>query len=321
MQPRIHLALDFGGTKLAAALIDLTDGSILAEERCLTPSAQGAQACVNAMLDLGDRLMEQAMQQRWPVAAAGISFGGPVSRDRTTCVKSQHVTGWDQYPMVDIVQKHYRLPADMDNDANLAALGSWYYDANHQPENFFYVQASTGIGGGLVLGRKLYRGGGIAAEIGHFFVEGNTIPCVCGNTGCLETLCAGWGLAALGQEVYQRNPHSQYWQEHPLHNPAELTAESVIAAARGGDRPMRELVGRCFTSFGIALSHAIALTDVEQVILGGGLFRSHDVLFPILLPVIERHLPPYMKGRCAVKPSTLNGRETLLGAALLSIAD
>jgi glucokinase len=302
-------------------LIDTSNGSILAEERCPTPSAEGAQACVDAMLNLGDHLMEQTKALNLTVSAVGISFGGPVSRDRKTCVKSQHVSGWDQYPMIATIENHYHLPAAMDNDANLAALGSWYYDANHQPENFLYVQASTGIGGGLVLERKLYRGSGMAAEIGHFLVEGNQRPCVCGNIGCLETLCAGWGLAEMGREVLQQHGTTAYWQMHPLADPVNLTAEQVLTAARNGDAPMLALVERCFTSFGIALSHAIALTDVEQVILGGGLFRSHDVIFPILLPVIERHLPPYMQDRCQVKFSTLNGRETLLGAALLSITE
>jgi len=311
------LAFDFGGTKLAAALIRPADGMILAEERCATPSAQGAQACVQAMLSMGDRLLERMPTDDDAPCGVGISFGGPVSSDRRTCVKSQHVSGWDTFPMIDLVEAHYQLPARMDNDANLAALGSWYYDAQHLPENFFYVQASTGIGGGLVLNRRLYRGGGVAGEMGHFLVEGNQRPCVCGNTGCLETLCAGWGIVQQAREVLQTTPIGQ-WQTALIPDLETMSAKQVIQAAIGGNDLLLALLQRSFTSFGIALSHVIAITDVEMVILGGGIFRARELLGPFVLSAAEKHLPPYMQKRCRIAFSTLEGRETLLGAALLS---
>jgi len=304
------LVFDFGGTKLAAAIIEAKTGTIIKEERTSTPATQGAETCVQSMLKMGDCLND-GQQFR----GIGISFGGPVTRDRQHCVKSQHVTGWDNCPLIQIFEDHYQLPAAMDNDANLAALGSWFYDAHQKPENFLYVQASTGIGGGLVLGRKLYRGAGIAGEFGHIIVEGNQRTCMCGNIGCIETICAGWGIAKQAKEILSTsNPHP-FWKNSPL---AQITAKNVFDSIRAGDDAMKTMIDEAFTHFGVALSNAVALVGVEQVILGGGIFQSSDILAPIILPVVGQNLPPYMKGSCQISFSTLAGRETLLGAALLT---
>ena len=306
----LALVFDFGGTKLAAAVIDVKTGGIIKEERASTPAKQGAEACVQSMLKLGDRL--NAGQK---LHGIGISFGGPVTRDRQYCVKSQHVAGWDNYPLIQTFEDHFQLPSAMDNDANLAALGSWVYDAHQKPENFLYIQASTGIGGGLVLKRKLYRGAGIAGEFGHFTVEGSQRACVCGNIGCMETYCAGWGITNQAKEILSTtNPHP-FWKTIPL---AKITAKNVFDSIRAGDDTMKTMIEEAFTHFGVALSNAIALVGVEQVILGGGVFQSTDILAPIVVPIVEQNLPPYMKGSCPISFSTLAGRETLLGAALLT---
>ncbi|MCD4751934.1 MAG: ROK family protein [Anaerolineaceae bacterium] len=306
----LALVFDFGGTKLAAAIIEVKTGSIIKEERTTTPATQGAEACVQSMLKLGDSLND-GQQFR----GIGISFGGPVTRDRQHCVKSQHVAGWDNYPLTQTFKEHYQLPAAMDNDANLAALGSWVYDAHLEPDNFLYIQASTGIGGGLLLGRKLYRGAGIAGEFGHFTVEGNQHACVCGNIGCMETICAGWGITKQAKEILSTsNPHP-FWKNIPSD---QITAKNVFDSIRAGDDAMKIMINEAFTHFGVALSNAVALVGVEQVILGGGIFQSSDILAPIVVPPVDQNLPPYMKGSCQISFSTLAGRETLLGAALLT---
>ena len=309
-QQKPVLVFDFGGTKLAAACINLENGTILEEVRADTPAAQGAQACVEAMLKLGDSL-----KQNHHFRGIGISYGGPVTKDRQHCVNSQHIAGWENYPLIEVVEEHFHLPAAMDNDANLAALGSWVYDAQQVPDHFLYIQASTGIGGGLVLNRQLYRGAGIVGEFGQFTVEGNTYPCVCGNVGCMETICAGWGIVARAKERMAITPPHPFWAAIA---PEEISAKLVFDSIRAGDLVMKAMIEEAFTHFAIALSNAIALVGVEQAILGGGIFRSADILASIIVPTIDQHLPPYMKGSCQVSFSTLAGRETLLGAASLT---
>jgi len=304
------LVFDFGGTKLAAAVIDVRNGNILQEVRCATPAAQGAPACVEAALKLGDEL-----NQGQAFRGVGISYGGPVTKDRQHCVNSQHIAGWENYPLIQVFEDHFQLPVVMDNDANLAALGSWAYDAHQKPDHFLYIQASTGIGGGLVLNRQLYRGSGNVGEFGHSTVENNHYPCVCGNIGCMETICAGWGITAQAKEALAAAQPHPFWRKIPADT---ISAKLVFDAIRAGDLVMKTIIADAFTHFAVGLANAITLVGVEQVILGGGIFQSTDILAPIVVPTVENNLPPYMRNSCEVGFSTLKGRETLLGAAMLA---
>ncbi len=297
----IILAFDFGGTKLAAAFVETTRGEILDRLTIATPAEQGADACLRAMFELGEGLMMNTAEKP---AAIGISYGGPVTPDRQRCVLSNHIPGWVNFPLVEKTQRHFHLPVSMDNDANAAALGSWVFDVNRKPDHFLYVQASTGIGGGLVLNRRLYRGSSMAGEIGHTHVPGNPAKCVCGNIGCLETICAGWGIAERAAEF--------------LNDGSKPTAEAVFASVRSGDPTYTTMIEGAFTAFGVNVANAVAVLDLQQVVFGGGVFRSRDIIAPILLGAINQATPSYMRGRCEYGFSVLNGEETLLGAALLT---
>ena len=295
------LAFDFGGTKLAAALIDLNHPAQVQRLVAPTPAEEGPDAVLEAMFGLGNQACRSSKAKP---TAVGISYGGPVSPDRQRCVLSNHIPGWVDFPLVKRVEERFGLPVSMDNDANVAALGSWVVDANREPDHFMYVQASTGIGGGLVLNRKLYRGGSMAGEIGHTQVIGNPAKCVCGNHGCLETICAGWGIAQRAAEL--------------LGDGTKPTAEEVFASIRSGDETFKAMIEYAFTAFGINVANAVSLFDLQQVIFGGGIFRSHDIIEPILLPAIDKATPGYMRGRCEYGFSNMNGAETLIGAALLT---
>ncbi|MEE4194066.1 MAG: ROK family protein [Anaerolineae bacterium] len=295
------LAFDFGGTKLAAAFVETTRGEILHKLTIATPAEKGADACLQAMFDLGESLIGKFAEKP---TAIGISYGGPVTPDQQRCVLSNHIPGWVDYPLVEKTRLHFNLPVSMDNDANAAALGSWVYDVNREPDHFMYVQASTGIGGGLVLNRHLFRGGSMAGEIGHTHVPGNPAKCVCGNFGCLETICAGWGIAERAAEY--------------LNDGTNPTAEVVFASIRSGDAAYTTMIEEAFKAFGVNIANAVAVMDLQQVVFGGGIFRSQDIIAPVMLAAIEKATPSYMRGRCSYGFSTLNGIETLLGAALLT---
>lgn len=295
------LAFDFGGTKLAAALIDLNHPAQVQRLVAPTPAEEGPDAVLEAMFALGNQACQSSKAKP---TAVGISYGGPVSPDRHRCVLSNHIPGWVDFPLVKRVEEQFGLPVFMDNDANVAALGSWVVDANREPNHFMYVQASTGIGAGLILNRKLYRGGSMSGEIGHTHVIGNPAKCVCGNNGCLETICAGWGIAERASGL--------------LGDGTKPTAEEVFASIRSGDETFKAMIEYAFTAFGINVANAVSLFDLQQVIFGGGIFRSWDIIEPIMLPAIDKATPGYMRGRCAFSFSKMNGAETLVGAALLT---
>ncbi len=309
------LALDFGGTKLAAALVDTGSGRILSYRRRDTPTEGGAKASIQAMFDLGRAVMQTAGVRK--AARVGISFGGPVTSDRRQVLVSNHVADWEGIPLPQLASEAFDCPAAMDNDANAAALGAWAFDAGREPHNLVYIQISTGVGAGLILDRKLYRGSALAGEAGHFTMQADGPACTCGKKGCLESLCSGWAIARDGRAALAEAALGSPLEKLCAGGHENLDARLVLQAARAGDPLAAQIAGRAFTTLGIAIANIVCLLDPDMIILGGGVMRAEDVVRPILVPTLKREVAPMFKDRCCLRFSTLDGHETLLGAALL----
>lgn len=314
-EPANVLALDFGGTKLAAAVVDPCSGEIRALQRHSTPAKQGARVSIQTMFDLG----RQALREAGLVSPTrvGISFGGPVSADRATVLKSNHVADWEGIPLAQLAREAFDCPAVMDNDANAAALGAWGFDANRQPDNMIYIQVSTGVGAGLIFNRAIYRGGALAGEFGHVTVESGGPACACGKHGCVESLCSGWALARDGREALR---HAS--SDSPLFRLSggmieKVDARLLIQAAVEDDPLAKAIIDHGFTALGIAIANTINLLDPDLVMLGGGITHAEDAMRSVLIPVLEREVHPLFRSRYKLQFSHLDGKETLLGAALL----
>jgi glucokinase len=312
---RYVLALDIGGTKLASAVIDTAQGRILSCCRSSTPAEKGAATCIEAIFALGHQALSKADIKT--VAGVGISFGGPISGDRQTVLRSFHVTDWEGIPLSALASEAFSCPASMDNDANAAALGAWTFDAQQEVDNLIYIQISTGVGSGFILDRKLYRGGALAGEFGHMNIQPGGPKCTCGKEGCVESICSGWALAREAQAALQRaDPESPLYRIASS-NAAALDACMVFQAARAGDPAAGRILQNAFSRLGSAIANLVSLFDPGMIILGGGVMRSKDLIRPILEKTLDREILPLFKNRYQLRFSTLEGRETLLGASIL----
>jgi len=178
------LALDSGGTKLAAAVLDPQTKRWLSRGRCLSPSREGARAVLARMLSLADAQLAQVGLRP---AAVGISFDGPVDRAGERSRTCHHVAGWEGFPLREYISNRFHAPAVLENDANAGALGEWRYGAGRGCQSMLYITVSTGIGGGLILNNALHRGAhGLAGEIGHMCLDPDGPLCACSRHGCLE---------------------------------------------------------------------------------------------------------------------------------------
>jgi glucokinase len=317
--PLFALAFDFGGTKLASGLVNISTGEILNFIRQPAPSAQGAEVCLQAMVDSGTAILQSTNISRHAILGIGISFGGIVSKDRRTVIKSMHVKNWDNFPLPDRISMLFELPTFMDNDGNAAALGEWTFGAGKGTENMLYVQVSTGVGSGLILSNQIFRGESLAGEFGHMTVIPDGPDCACGKKGCIESLTSGWALRKYALEAFPKAPHKSALFELGSINPDAIDAELLIKAYREDDKQAVEIINRGFEYLGLGISNAIALVDPQVVVLGGGVTRAWDVMFPIVKAAMENYLPPLFRGdRVRLEHSVLNGSETLLGAAMLT---
>ena len=293
------LAVDFGGTKIAAAIVDAASGAIQAHTRRPTPAHEGARASVAVALEACDELLRAGSP-----TAIGISFGGPVNAARTHVIRSMHVGAWSDAPLPEIFSEHFGMPATLENDANAAALAEAVHGAGSRDRVVLYVQVSTGIGAGLVVDGVLYRGRAGAGELGHLVVDPEGPPCGCGNSGCLEAIASGWALARDAASVQG----------------AGASAETLFAAARDGDEPARAIVEHAFSALGMALAGCINLLDPARVVLGGGIVNASDVLLPIVRAKLADHVVPHLRDPDRLVLSGLGPDAPLVGAAMLASA-
>jgi glucokinase len=313
------LALDFGGTKLAAAVVDLETEKIVSPViRQKTPVVEGASGTLKRMIACGQAAMVAYSSVR-PVKAVGISFGGPVSNDRKSVLLSNHVANWNGAPLVDEISRAFSLPAVMDNDGNVAALGEWWFGGHRHLDNLIYIQISTGVGGGFIFDRRLYRGSGLAGEPGHYIVDVNGPKCSCGRAGCLESVCSGWALARDGRELLANGSADCPALARLSHgNPETVDAAMVFDACRTFDPACISIVREALNHLAVMVVNLITCLDPQAVVIGGGLTRSRDLFEKYFFPGVSEQMQPFFRGRCQVEISALNGNELLLGAALLT---
>jgi glucokinase len=186
-----YLAVDIGGTKLAAGLVDL-DGQVLLREARATDGADpwpGLAELVRSVLDRGGD--EQG------IVAAGVGCGGPMTFGGES-VSPLNIPGWRDFPLRARLRDLTGLPVSVDNDAKALALGEGWRGAAQGVDNYVGMVVSTGVGGGIVLDGRLLDGEGAnAGHIGHLVVEPEGRPCVCGSRGCLEAEASGPAIAAV----------------------------------------------------------------------------------------------------------------------------
>jgi glucokinase len=303
------LALDYGGTKHTAAILAAGEHEWLAHQRIYSPPGADGDYDRATMAKMARELL---VCTEGKLAAIGVSFGGPVDATTGTVRLSHHVPGWEDTPLRHQLQAEFGVPASVDNDANVAALGEWRFGAGQGSASLLYVTVSTGIGGGWVLAGKIYGGAdGMAGEIGHIVVRPGGAECVCGKRGCLEVEACGTAIArkmrerwvALGQAPHAAEP---------------ITGESVSRAAQQGDPLAQQVMDEAAYLLGMGLGGAINLMNPQRIVLGGGVTKSGERWWHSVRETARAHALPQM--RVDIVPAMLGDDAPLWGAVTLGEA-
>lgn len=305
------LALDYGGTKHTAALLAAGETTWLAHERVYSPPGADGSYDRATMIEMARRLLARTEGR---LAAIGVSFGGPVDATTGTVRLSHHVPGWEDTPLRDQLQAEFGIPAAVDNDANVAALGEWRFGAGQGCNSLLYVTVSTGIGGGWVLGGRIYSGAdGMAGEIGHVVVRPGGVECVCGKRGCLEAEACGPAIAAKTQRRLEAGEASMVFTSGDRDS---VTGEAVARAAQKGDALAQEVMDDAARMLGTGLGGAINLMNPQRVVLGGGVTKSGERYWRIVRETARAHALPQM--RVDIVPAALGDDAPLWGAVALA---
>ena len=313
--PLLLLALDYGGTKHTAALLVPGERAWLAHDRVYAPPGADGAWDQAAMLNLARELLAQHPGQ---LVAIGVSFGGPVDAGRGVVRLSHHVPGWEETPLRDRLQAELGAPAAVDNDANVAALGEWRFGAGQGCDSVFYVTVSTGVGGGWVLGGRIWSGAdGMAGEIGHNVVRPGGVPCVCGKAGCVEAEACGWGIAAKARASLSPTKDERARLLALAGGRVDgVTAQMVAQAAAEGDALAQELLYGAAEALGMGIGAALNLMNPQRVVLGGGITKSGERWWQIVRETARAHALPQTNAE--IVPAAMGDDAPLWGAAALA---
>lgn len=256
MHTDLVAALDIGGTKIAAALVD-GGGALLVRAQRPTPARESAETVMGAVTEVLDELSGSPLWGR--ATAVGIGSAGPVDASAGT-VSPVNVPGWRDFPLVERVGKAVGgLPVGLVGDGVAMTAAEHWLGAARGYDNALCMVVSTGVGGGLVLGGRLHPGPtGNAGHIGHVSVDLDGDPCPCGSRGCVERIASGPNIARRALEAG--------WRPGP---DGDASAAAVAAAARAGDETALASFERAAQALAAGIAATAALVEIDIAVVGG----------------------------------------------------
>jgi glucokinase len=306
---RSALAIDIGGSKLAAAVID-SDGQLLLSNRVATTGHETADGLFELLEQLSRRVASEAHTD---IAAIGVGCSGPMDF-RAGSVSPVNILAWRDFPLRDRLVAAFDLPCTVDNDAKALALGERWQGAGHDSRNMLGMVVSTGVGGGVILDGRLLDGfGGNAGHIGHIIVWPDGPLCGCGARGCVEGVASGSGLA--------RRLSAAIAEGSPTLLASGASAADIATAARRGDALAQWLFRTAGEAVGRGIASAAALLDLELVVIGGSIaLHAWDLLGPSLESELRKSARLDFTRDVRIAHAQLGDAAGLFGAAQLAFA-
>ncbi|MDV3134651.1 ROK family protein [Mycobacterium sp. 29Ha] len=296
------LAIDIGGTKIAAGLVD-ADGALVHQAKRPTPDgdAEAIWAVVESLV------AESLSTAGGAVGGVGIASAGPIDVPAGT-VSPINITEWQHFPIVDRVAAMVDAPVRLGGDGLCMAMGERWRGAGRDAEFLLGMVVSTGVGGGLVLDGAPYDGRtGNAGHVGHVVVDPEGRPCACGGRGCVETIAGGPRMAQWARE--------QGWNA-----PVDADAKELADAAAAGDAVALQAFTRGATAVAAMIASVGAVCDLDLVVIGGGVAKAGALLFDPLRAVLDTYAGLDFIRDLRVVPAELGGDAGLVGAAALVIS-
>ncbi len=299
------VGIDFGHSHLRVAVSDLAS-TILAERSHPLDTDHDALQGLDMAAELVEDALAEAGVERSTVIGAGMGLPGPIGQREGVVGSSAILPGWIGMPAEAEMRRRLDLPVMVDNDANLGALAEAAFGAGRDAGDLVYLKVSSGIGAGLILNGRLYRGsGGFAGELGHVLVHPGGIVCRCGNRGCLETVAATGALVDLVRRS---------------HGP-DFTVDDLLEAARAGDPGCRRVVEDAGRALGQVVATVLNVLNPELLVVGGQLAAAGDLLLDAMRQSIDRAALPETARRAQVIAGVLRDRAHVLGALALVVSE
>lgn len=273
-----YLGMDVGGTKLAV-LVGNDRGEVLEKIKRPTQVARGPWHIIDDLVEMSEEVLQRAGLSLSQIDAVGVSIGGPLDSAKGIIYSPPNLPGWDEIPLKNVLSVKLEKPVFVENDANAGALAEWQFGAGRGSKNMVFLTAGTGMGAGLILDNRLYRGANyLAGEVWKIPIIRKGLE---DNSPLeFEYLTAGPGLARLAQNALRKNPFSKML-ELTGGDIEKITAEIIGKAARAEDRLALQVLEEAGTYLGWGLAILVDVINPELFVVGTlGIYLGDLLLEP-----------------------------------------
>lgn len=312
------IGIDVGGTTIKSGAVD-SQGHILARSVADARGSEGPPVVIQQIIGTIEELLPQFRDRR----CVGVGLGSPgvVSLDGQTVSHPPNLAGWNDVPLAKEISRAVSLPVKIENDANVAALAEARFGAGVAHRDFIFVIWGTGVGGGIILNRQVYRGSrGGAGEIGHVSIDHRGPACNCGNFGCVESFIGQRYLSARTRELLANlsaNGGTSRISDLVEGNLDRIEPYIISVAAEQGDRVAMDILKEAGELMGYALASVVNILDIPTIVVGGGISAAPQFVYNAIesslrTRVLKPH-QPYVR----VLRATLGNAAGIIGAASL----
>lgn len=308
----MYIGIDLGGTNIAAGVVD-DGGKIVKQLSVPTLASRTPEEIIKDMAEVSKRVVAEAGLDLSQIKAVGIGSPGSIDNKNGEVVYANNLP-FLHTKLRDEMQKYIDLPVNLENDANAAAYGE-YAVMGHGAESFIAITLGTGVGGGIVLDGKIYRGfNGVGAELGHFTLVHNGESCTCGKPGCWEAYASVTALIRQTKAAMEAHPDSLMTKL--AQDEGKVSGRTAFNAAKQGDKAAKAVVDQYISYVADGVTSIINIFQPNMLVIGGGISREGDYLLNPMKELVEKYSYNKDLPKTEIQTAKLFNDAGIIGAAL-----
>lgn len=316
MPEKYSIGIDFGGTKVLAGVVEMSSGRIVSTSKKKTRNPNDMNDVNKRLTTVVDDALVEANLTSKDIVGIGIGAAGMVNRERGVLLTAVNM-GLNEIPLTEPLSQHYGVPSKLGNDVEVATIGEMRFGAGKGCDNFVCIFVGTGIGSGIVIDGKIFKGAtGTAGEIGHTILYPNGRLCGCGAYGCLEAYASRSAVAKLVANEIERGQDSVI-QDRIDPTKGILRSKAISQALEAGDPLVTRAVTDAARFMGLGLVSVINFLNPKRIILGGGLIEASEMYFKIAAEEAASKCIKVARKKLDIVKAGLGDNSGIVGAAML----
>jgi len=307
------IGVDLGGTSIKLGIVTNT-GRLIKKISVQTEAEKGPKKVIDNIIS---GIRELTAKSKYNIDGIGIGCPGVVTPGKGIVENPPNLPGWEKVNIGKVIRKEFKKNVFVDNDANAAAIGELTFGSGKNYKSFIMITLGTGVGGGIVINKKIYHGDfGAAGEIGHISIDFNGPKCNCGSYGCIEAYAGNLYLRERVRTELRKHPESKMWKL--INNDlSKVSPRNVQLAAETGDAFAKSVIDELGVHLGSAFASLCNVLDISVFVIGGGIAGFGKPLFDSIKKTISRRVMAPIRPRVRVLPAKLKNDAGIKGASAL----